>query len=429
MFAFPLRRVGLLLVLCLCMVPELFAALQVGSGPTFSYSYSPRTRLALDTNAANVGVTFFHEPTVMNCSFISPLNTTGPASGTVTYVLLPDPGHVIEHVTLFQRGSLFNNGDVTGEYSIDGGNTFKPLFTTPPYPGTGITYTDGAALRNLMTSRLTLRYTIAWTNGDNFNVQFARDCDDNPFTLLMEGTIVPQAEADRWRVLVPSGSVWKYRDNGSNQGTDWQSPTFNDATWLSGPAELGYGDVDEATVNQFGGNPANKYITTYYRRAFQLATPASYDAFTLGLLRDDGAVVYLNGVEIFRSNLPGGTILSTTLATNAVNGIDEARFRDTAVPLNRFVPGTNHLAVEIHQNLPDSSDISFDLDLKGRLIRPRLNLARAGNCIVLSWDDPDFILERATDVAGPWLRSPIKPSSPVIYCSEGPGLFFRLSNP
>ena len=84
MFAFPVRRVGLLLVLFLCMVPELFAALQVGSGSTFSYSYSPRTRLALDTNAANVGVYFGYEPTVMNCSYIGVANTAGPASGTVT---------------------------------------------------------------------------------------------------------------------------------------------------------------------------------------------------------------------------------------------------------------------------------------------------------------------------------------------------------
>lgn len=429
MFRFPVSHSGLLLTLLLCCVPEVFAALQVGSGPTFSYSYSPRTRQALDTNASNVGVYFGYEPTVMNCSYIAASNTVGSAAGTVTYVLVPNPGSVIEHVTLFQRGSLFNNGGVTGEYSTDGGTTFKPFFTTPPYAGSVNTYTDGATLRNLVTSNLTIRYTVAWTNGFNYNVQFVRDCDDSQFSLLMQGTILPQAEADRWRVLVPSGSVWKYLDNGSNQGTDWRSPTFDDATWPSGPAELGYGDLDEATTNRFGANPANKYITTYYRRAFQLATPASYDSFTLGLLRDDGAVVYLNGVEIFRSNMPGGTILFTTLATSPVGGIDEALFQDTPVPINRFVPGTNHLAIEVHQILPDSSDISFDLDLKGRLIRPRLNMARAGKCIVLSWNDPDFILESANNVAGPWLRSAVKLNSPVPFCTNVTGLFFRLSNP
>ena len=56
-------------------------------------------------------------------------------------------------------------------------------------------------------------------------------------------------------------------------------------------------------------------------------------------------------------------------------------------------------------------------------------MARNGNCIVLSWDDPDFILESANDVAGPWVRSAVKLSSPVPFCSDLPEIFFRLSNP
>ena len=53
-------------------------------------------------------------------------------------------------------------------------------------------------------------------------------------------------------VLTPAGSVWKYLDNGTNQGTAWRAPAFNDTTWASGPAQLGYGDGDEATVVGFG---------------------------------------------------------------------------------------------------------------------------------------------------------------------------------
>ena len=47
--------------------------------------------------------------------------------------------------------------------------------------------------------------------------------------------------------LVPTGSAWKYLDNGSNQGTAWRSTAFNDSGWAWGPAELGYGDGGEAT--------------------------------------------------------------------------------------------------------------------------------------------------------------------------------------
>src|SRR5687768_4199634 len=46
--------------------------------------------------------------------------------------------------------------------------------------------------------------------------------------------------------FVSAGSVWKYLDNGSDQGTAWRGTSFSDSSWASGPAELGYGDAGEA---------------------------------------------------------------------------------------------------------------------------------------------------------------------------------------
>ena len=62
--------------------------------------------------------------------------------------------------------------------------------------------------------------------------------------------------------LVATGSVWRYYDKGQNLGTNWISFAFNDAGWSNGPAQLGYGDGDEATIVNYGPNSANKYITT-----------------------------------------------------------------------------------------------------------------------------------------------------------------------
>ncbi|MBP6649557.1 MAG: hypothetical protein KA281_08330, partial [Bacteroidia bacterium] len=42
--------------------------------------------------------------------------------------------------------------------------------------------------------------------------------------------------------LIPSNTVFKYLANGSNQGTNWRLPSFNDASWSQGAAELGFGD-------------------------------------------------------------------------------------------------------------------------------------------------------------------------------------------
>jgi hypothetical protein len=161
-------------------------------------------------------------------------------------------------------------------------------------------------------------------------------------------------------VLVPTGAIWKYLDNGSDQGTAWRSAGFNDASWASGPAQLGYGDGDEATVVSFGPDSGNKHITTYFRRSFNVADASLYQSASLRVLRDDGAVVYLNGVEVFRSNMPGGTVGYRTLASSA---IDDSTFHLASIDPANLVSGANVVAVEIHQANATSSDISFNLEL------------------------------------------------------------------
>ena len=166
-------------------------------------------------------------------------------------------------------------------------------------------------------------------------------------------------------VLVATGSAWRYLDNGSDPGTAWRAATFNDGAWASGAAQLGYGDGDEATVVGYGGNSAAKYITTYFRRTFSVSNPSQFSTLTLRLLRDDGAMVYVNGVEVFRSNMPAGAIGYTTPALTAITGADESAFVFTSIDPSLLVAGTNVIAVEIHQSDPTSSDISFDLELTG----------------------------------------------------------------
>ncbi|HMJ91240.1 MAG TPA: Ig-like domain-containing protein [Candidatus Acidoferrum sp.] len=164
--------------------------------------------------------------------------------------------------------------------------------------------------------------------------------------------------------LVATGSVWKYLDNGTDQGIAWQSSHFEDLSWAFGLAPLGYGDGDEATVVSFGGGA--KYITTYFRRAFLVPSASSFSNLVLRVLRDDGAVVYLNGAEIFRSNMPQGPITFQTLALTSVGGADESTaFYSASVDPTLLVNGRNVLAVEIHQNSVASADISFDLELVG----------------------------------------------------------------
>jgi hypothetical protein len=163
--------------------------------------------------------------------------------------------------------------------------------------------------------------------------------------------------------LVAPGAVWRYRDTGVAPPSSWRNPAYDDSGWPSGPAQLGYGDGDEQTIVGYGPSSTNKYITTWFRHTFAVADATRISSLALGLRRDDGAVVYLNGVEVARSNLPSGTITATTRATTW--NTSETTFFAFTAPPSMLVSGSNTLAVEIHQADPTSSDTSFDLALTG----------------------------------------------------------------
>jgi len=176
--------------------------------------------------------------------------------------------------------------------------------------------------------------------------------------------------------LVPPGSDWLYLDDGSDQGkpadgTAWYGhPDYDDGFWKGpAPAELGYGDNDEVTVVSYGPDSRNKYITTYFRRAFDVDDPAAYSHVQLRVKRDDGIVVYLNGQLILRDNIdnsvPDDQIDYRTRAQTAQGGSEED-WRPTwiAVDPTLLQAGRNVIAVSVHQSSPTSSDISFDLQVR-----------------------------------------------------------------
>lgn len=166
-------------------------------------------------------------------------------------------------------------------------------------------------------------------------------------------------------ILIPLDAEWKYLDDGTDQGFKWRENVFDDSAWKSGYAELGYGDGGEATIVSYGPNIHRKYITTYFRRHFAINNASLYKDLIIRLQRDDGAVVYLNGKEVYRTNMPNGDITSDTLASKALNGDDEKNFEKVTIDGRLLRNGDNVIAVEIHQASASSSDISFNLQLIG----------------------------------------------------------------
>jgi hypothetical protein len=241
-------------------------------------------------------------------------------------------------------------------------------------------------------------------------------------------------------VLIPNRSVWKYLDDGSDQGTAWRG-AFNDSSWKSGPAELGYGDLANAIPEQTvvnGGPVNNRFVTTYFRRNFNVANPASFTNLVINLLRDDGGVVYINGQEVFRSNAtnpPTGEILYTTLASGLAND-DGTIYAVTNISPSFLVSGTNTVAVEIHQNVVTSSDISFDLMLFAQPPAPVGGTLSAtvnpnnSSLVNITWTGSG-ILQDSSDISSPanWhdvTPPPVGNSYPVNTSTAGPQKFYRL---
>ncbi|MBS1607857.1 MAG: T9SS type A sorting domain-containing protein [Bacteroidetes bacterium] len=179
--------------------------------------------------------------------------------------------------------------------------------------------------------------------------------------------------------IIPAGSSWKYWSNTqANYQPNWETVGYNDAAWPSGNGELGYGDGDEATCIPSGGGgtictpTGNKWVTAYFRKTINIPNPSLYSTYTFNVERDDGFVIYVNGVEVGRDNMPAGAVSWSTAAISAVNDA----IITVTVPSSAFVAGNNVIAVEVHQATvvagppiaSTSSDLSFNLELSAKSV-------------------------------------------------------------
>lgn len=171
-------------------------------------------------------------------------------------------------------------------------------------------------------------------------------------------------------VLARPGGVWRYQDDHSTPDPSWIDPGFDDSRWRRGRAALGFGDSPDTTISP---DPAgSKHRSTYFRRSFDLSDPSFYRSLLLRLRLDDGAAVYLNGVEIARVNLPAGALAPETPALRDVDGLAEQVWRpiDVSQHLKLLRQGQNVLAAEVHQSDPGGGDLTFDLELSANHARP-----------------------------------------------------------
>lgn len=170
--------------------------------------------------------------------------------------------------------------------------------------------------------------------------------------------------------VLPRGSVYRYFDQGSVPAADWMAPGFDDSAWASGAAPLGYGDPHIATTVSFGPDPANKHMATWFRARFEVTGREALMTARLMLLRDDGARVFINGVEAARSNLPAGPLDAATPASVGVGGAEETSYLGFVLDPALLVEGENVLAIETHQAAATSSDLGMDVSISASRLVP-----------------------------------------------------------
>lgn len=243
---------------------------------------------------------------------------------------------------------------------------------------------------------------------------------------------------------------WRYLDTGNDLGasdlvvgnpaydsSNWKHPDFNDSAWGTGQAMLGYGGITGATINQqveYGGNFIARHITTHLRKHFTVEGASSYLELKCDVHRDDGAIVYLNGREIARTNVPDGRVEYDTLAVASIFGASESEANQFVYALSPgdLLEGNNVLAVEVHQQSAASNDLGIDVRLDGLALPPgdEINIAQSTLLKARAYRDGEWsaLTEATYTVGAPAVMGNLVISE-VMYHPAGEGAeFIELLN-
>ncbi|WP_074230259.1 alkaline phosphatase PhoX [Chryseobacterium scophthalmum] len=152
-------------------------------------------------------------------------------------------------------------------------------------------------------------------------------------------------------------SAWKYNDADVALPATWKSSNYDVSNWAVGNGPLGYGDP--VTTSFISG-----VDTAYLIKDFTVNLADLTNTMEFGVRRDDGIIVYLNGEEVIRDNMPAGAISHGTFSSTTIDGAAETAINLFSIPKNKFVQGTNRISIELHNRSASSSDLTIDAYLK-----------------------------------------------------------------
>ncbi|MCJ8288838.1 MAG: metallophosphoesterase [Crocinitomicaceae bacterium] len=187
----------------------------------------------------------------------------------------------------------------------------------------------------------------------NFSAEVSIISDEDISNNILTKTISVIEEIDT--TFYAQGSSWRYWDSPSNPGTTWNTIAFNDANWFVGAGHFGHGEGDETTELNSG------IISYYFRKKIDVPDVNQLNEMYMHMVHDDAAIVYINGVEAFRTELmPLGAINNTTYARQSSNSSNENEFYTYKLDPSYFVTGVNTIAVSVRNRSAADGDLSFD---------------------------------------------------------------------
>ncbi len=252
-------------------------------------------------------------------------------------------------------GSLKNSGERITLRDKNGA-----LVCTVRYEGTWCPAADGAG------------YSLVIKNADKAiddwrNWTFGSRRGGTPGTAETEDTVTSIANpeislATTGVPYVTYGDTWKYNDKNVDLGTAWRSPSYDDSAWPQGPGLFGFEIAALPSPGIRTGFTNSQQLTYYLRTRFTYNGTIAGARITIDQVLDDGAVYYLNGVELGRSGVAAGTVTFATVTDRTVSDAAEELAVITSDG-SSLVKGTNVLAAEVHQISTSSSDVVFGMQL------------------------------------------------------------------
>lgn len=188
---------------------------------------------------------------------------------------------------------------------------------------------------------------------------------------------------------VDKGATWRVHASDTAPASDWYTPSYDDGSWSEGRGILGYGESYVHTALPFGADPQDRYVTTYFRKSFNVATdPSGISELALSACYDDGMVVYLNGHVVETRSISvepeHGDLAQSHESNDAISPLTPVYERiDLAAHTDKLLQGTNLIAVQLHQASADSEDLIWDAEMTYEIWQQ----PESSEAFVLDYDD------------------------------------------